>query len=310
MSLSAMRWAWDQHDVTPSEKLTLLALADQANGFYDCDWLGHKHFIGRTGFARRTLGRALRNLIAKKLIEFREDERGKFFHLCAPPATPSLEDEYVKVLGDEYATVAKCAKLADSAKANVAEEAKLADSATAHKNGTRAHAEKERVLSLISAPKENFLPVSNIVATEPENSSQTRNSVELEISQAKFQLDGGAPPAKVKAHAPKPESKWPEEDRWLREAIEQQRAFDSVHSSCLLDYEFWDDLSELTNGIDRQFVGTEFTRMRRWFDENPGRRPTPRGVRRFVRRWLERAAERGRLQVPLSRSNGHVGYAR
>lgn len=134
----------------------------------------------------------------------------------------------------------------------------------------------------------NSLPVSNLVAAELEKN---------------LQLDGG--PSLVlqlqqSIQIQQQKQAWPEADLDLRVVIERQKAFNGSHLPRLMRYEFWDQLSELTNGLSPEFVGQEFVRMRMWFDENPGRRPTPRGCLRFVRTWFERAAERRRRSVPTA----------
>ena len=92
-----------------------------------------------------------------------------------------------------------------------------------------------------------------------------------------------------------PTQEWPEGDRWLLTYLsQQQHTFNGHHLPNLMDHRFWDDLSEATNGIDQPFIAREFAKMSLWLTDNPKRYPTPRGVRRFVAAWLERAAEHER----------------
>lgn len=91
---------------------------------------------------------------------------------------------------------------------------------------------------------------------------------------------------------------WPADALWLRGFLEtEQRAFSDPAGSRLLDYAWWDATSVAINGVSRSILETEFARMQAWFAENPTRRPTPKGARRFVRTWLERAAEQERRHV-------------
>lgn len=61
-----MVWVWDQ-DLTPTEKLVLLAIADHADGDGIC-WPGMRKVSEKTGFARRTVIRAVESLEASGLI--------------------------------------------------------------------------------------------------------------------------------------------------------------------------------------------------------------------------------------------------
>jgi hypothetical protein len=88
---------------------------------------------------------------------------------------------------------------------------------------------------------------------------------------------------------------WPADEVWLLNFLSnEQKVFNGPHLPGLQSYQFWDDLSVAVNGIDKPFVEREFAKMRIWLKDNPARAPTPKGVRRFVAGWLERAAERER----------------
>jgi hypothetical protein len=84
---------------------------------------------------------------------------------------------------------------------------------------------------------------------------------------------------------------------WLLSFLkEQQTAFNGTHLPQLIQHDFWADLSEAVNGIDLPFVKPEFAKMAIWLRDNPRKRPTAKGVRKFVSGWLERAAERRRRE--------------
>lgn len=89
---------------------------------------------------------------------------------------------------------------------------------------------------------------------------------------------------------PKP---WPPEDLWLKNLIEQQPHFQHAVEP-LSDFSWWEDIASALNGIEPSFIQPEFSKMSAWLRENPGRRPTTKGARRFVRSWLERARENQR----------------
>lgn len=62
----------------------------------------------------------------------------------------------------------------------------------------------------------------------------------------------------------------------------------------LLDHDWWEATAEACAGVEIETLSAEFARMGAWLAENPKRRPTPKGTRRFVRTWLERAHEHER----------------
>lgn len=309
MSIRATTWAWQQ-SVIYSEKILLLALAEEVNGFYDCPWLEIKYLMAKTGASRATLFRAFSSLVEKKLLEGRENDGGKYFHLCLPATdVPPDDGEFLTV--DGAGVVSPSLKLRPTQSQNETPKPQKSQNETACNTiETRAQAEKERVLSPISSILRG-LPISNALATAPESGAVVQAKAQDKfflpkriplVEQDRCQLalvPTPPPPPPAKPELPKG---WVEEDRWLVECLWEQRAFEEPHLAYLLDNDFWDDVSELANGLSRQFVSAEFTRMRRWLDENPGRRPTPKGVRRFVRRWFERAAERARVQVPVNQS--------
>lgn len=76
MSLNATRWAWAQQDLTPSEKLTLLALADRANDAGNA-WPSWADIAARTGLGRSSIARSLAKLKELGLITDTGMKRGK-----------------------------------------------------------------------------------------------------------------------------------------------------------------------------------------------------------------------------------------
>ena len=86
---------------------------------------------------------------------------------------------------------------------------------------------------------------------------------------------------------------WPSEDLWLKNLIAQQPFFSHALEQ-LSDFGWWEDVSTAINGIDPRFIEPEFAKISAWLRENPGRKPTAKGCRRFVRTWLERARENQR----------------
>ena len=68
MSNNASAWAWGVTDLSISEKLTLLALADRADDEGIC-WPGHRYISNLTGLGQSTVRTAVKTLKDKGLIE-------------------------------------------------------------------------------------------------------------------------------------------------------------------------------------------------------------------------------------------------
>jgi hypothetical protein len=76
---------------------------------------------------------------------------------------------------------------------------------------------------------------------------------------------------------------------WLLAFLNSQQVFAAGRAVKLIDHDFWANVSEILNGLDQGFIRREFAKMDNWLRDNPQRMPTPRGVRKFVANWLERA---------------------
>jgi hypothetical protein len=102
--------------------------------------------------------------------------------------------------------------------------------------------------------------------------------------------------------APAKEQEWEEQDAWLiRFLRHEQKAFVGAHLEPLLaDYAFWCRLSEVSGGLSREFLEVEFAKMALWLADHPARGPAASGVKRFVARWVERAADQPRRRMPLA----------
>ena len=85
---------------------------------------------------------------------------------------------------------------------------------------------------------------------------------------------------------------WPESQRF-REWLASQDLLTIIRPP--LNYEWWCRLSSIIKGLpDEAWFAKEFAKIQLWLEENPKRCPTPRGVSRFIRGWLERAYEKER----------------
>jgi DNA-binding MarR family transcriptional regulator len=61
MSIKAMSWAWEQ-DVPLTAKFILVTLCDHYNEDEGAAWMSQKTLARRTGYARETINRALKEL--------------------------------------------------------------------------------------------------------------------------------------------------------------------------------------------------------------------------------------------------------
>lgn len=93
---------------------------------------------------------------------------------------------------------------------------------------------------------------------------------------------------KNKIIAPPETKPWPVEDQWLSDAIKAQWFLSHANGE-LLDFGWWEDVDRSLGGIDRPLIEREFAKMSAWFKENPSRKKTARGMRMFIRSWLEKA---------------------
>lgn len=115
------------------------------------------------------------------------------------------------------------------------------------------------------------------------------------IVSAEPEKNSGSTPTKKKALKP-----WPEEDLWLKALIDKQQFLNNSNGS-LHDFEWWENLSVALSGIEQPFMERELAKMSNWLKENPTRRPTAKGTRRFVRTWLEKAKEQGNRLYAIKR---------
>lgn len=104
---------------------------------------------------------------------------------------------------------------------------------------------------------------------------------------------------------------WPTESLWLKEFLETEaRNLVPAPNGTLIDPRWWDAVSETCGGLSLPFLRTEFSRISAWLTENPRRSPAqPRGWKRFIRTWLERAHERER-RIPNANPRRFVGARR
>ena len=90
---------------------------------------------------------------------------------------------------------------------------------------------------------------------------------------------------------------WPANLSWIPEFLESQ-AWLNGKTVKLLNPPWWVALHTAVNGFDQAVLKEEFAKMEVWILTHPSRRPTPRGVARFVAGWLERTYERERRIKP------------
>ena len=127
----------------------------------------------------------------------------------------------------------------------------------------------------------------------PSKETLKETSKEIVISGSTINCEEKTVDNSVDNSAKKPQNMWPEEEMWLKNLILGKPFFHRFGES-LLDYVWWDAVSIAIHGIDEEFLKPELARMETWFIENPSRIPTSKGIKRFMRRWLERAHENER----------------
>ena len=78
MSIHCISWAFKQRNISPTEKLLLIALADHANDDGEC-WPGQKHLAEKCCVSRETVSRNLSSLEANGFIKSirKRDDRGR-----------------------------------------------------------------------------------------------------------------------------------------------------------------------------------------------------------------------------------------
>jgi hypothetical protein len=91
---------------------------------------------------------------------------------------------------------------------------------------------------------------------------------------------------------------WPLEDTWLLKLLQKTPCFESAREDYLSEYAWWEDVARAVGNLPQEFIEMEFAKMSAWFRENPQRKPTAKGMRRFIRNWLEKAKEDQRLRKP------------
>lgn len=90
MSAEATVWAWGQYELTPAEKVTLLAIADQADmsGLYGGGWTKLEEM---TGAAYTTVSRHVKKFEDADLCERREVDRTWYIRLALREQEPSRD---------------------------------------------------------------------------------------------------------------------------------------------------------------------------------------------------------------------------
>lgn len=94
---------------------------------------------------------------------------------------------------------------------------------------------------------------------------------------------------------------WPEEGLFVKDFLEQEPYLrphynEPILATLLNCPQWWESVAESVNGLSTERLNREFAKMGAWMTENPRRKPTPKGLKTFIRSWLERAYERERKQ--------------
>ena len=89
MSVKVMGWVWDQAEIPPLQKFTLLALADHADDKGDC-WPGVSGLVEKTGLSERTIHYHLKTLeengVLQRVPRQRDDGSiaSNLYHIILP----------------------------------------------------------------------------------------------------------------------------------------------------------------------------------------------------------------------------------
>ena len=157
--------------------------------------------------------------------------------------------------------------------------------------------EKERQQNVDRQKKFREKQQGKTLQKEPSNGKSNADVISLLQSSSSSSVLNTNKPLMQNAGKNIPHSAgWPEEDLWLCEFLKSRDLFTrhGYVSDGLLDYTYWDNVSQIVHGLSKEFLEPEFARISTWFDDNPGRKPTQRGLRRFIKGWIERAHNKER----------------
>jgi hypothetical protein len=106
-------------------------------------------------------------------------------------------------------------------------------------------------------------------------------------------------PVQHKSARKKVKKEWPADGFFIRDFLAQQTFFDSHFDPEILpkvkdkldDAQWWEDLSHAVNGLDGETLHRNFAAISVWMHDHPQRIPTARGLRSFIARWFQGAAE-------------------
>jgi biotin operon repressor len=105
MSIKAIGWAFDQGPLSPTNKLVLIGLADNANDEGTC-WPGWEHISQKTGLSRSSIYRAYGALEKEGLLTQEKDSKGREIkRLSMGPPVPQGNAESQSGTGSNKGTV-------------------------------------------------------------------------------------------------------------------------------------------------------------------------------------------------------------
>lgn len=137
---------------------------------------------------------------------------------------------------------------------------------------------------------------SNVRAMSAQCPPVSSSSSSLLIQETANAVSFSAPESGAPKPPPSGNQHWPKEDLWILDLISDPKLLplSAQITDRLKDHEWWERTAEACNGLDPQFLRRELAKMANWLTDNPQRRPTARGIRRFVANWLIRAYEQER----------------
>jgi hypothetical protein len=157
---------------------------------------------------------------------------------------------------------------------------------------------KQKASKNIANGKQKVTPSSS----SSSSSSDKKEEEEEEIFSSSRKQGNGIdtePPVKHKRSRKKVKKEWPADGFFIRDFLAHQTFFDSHFDPEVLpkvkdkldDAQWWEDLSHAVNGLDGETLHRNFAAISVWMHDHPRRIPTAQGLRPFISRWFNKAAE-------------------
>lgn len=315
MSVYATVWAFQQHEISSTEKFVLVCLADYANQDNEC-FPSQARLAEMTELSERGVRAALAGLEAKGLIlRTPRRERGlptsDWYKLAAPlpefpkgrPGSNGAVVPFAIAKAVYERDGYRCRRCGCGSNLSIDHVLPRALGGSNEESNLQVLCRSCNTQKGASAPGFNRMGL-------PERRAGTTGTTcrllpEPAAGDPKERDPSVDPKISLSSELESPSSQerdsatWEDETSlWLRDfLLTEQHTFEKDRIAGLINSEWWVDLSDAINGVTLDFLRVEFAKMALWLSDNPKRAPLKRGVRRFVWHWLERAAERRRKEA-------------